>query len=101
MLEKARKMHFRIADTRGLGAQFANSFVIVLDADDHFSASLHYDIFERSSVVRFVCESSADLTDHAKHFRRLEILQARVALCARQESRPALDYLWYSNEWSR
>ena len=38
-------------------------------------------------IVRLMCESIADLPDHERHARRVKTLRARVALCARQESR--------------
>ena len=87
MLEKARKRHFRNADTATLEAQFLDSSIAASDEDVKPPAPLRYDIPERSDIVRLTCEPIADLTDDEKHTRRLEALRARVALCGRQESR--------------
>ena len=88
MLEKARKKHFRNADTATLEAQFADSSLAAPDDDDvKLPAPLQYDIPERGEIVRLTCEPIGDLTDHEKHAWRIEALRARVALCSRQESR--------------
>ena len=87
MIEKARKRHFRNADTATLEAQFVDSNIAVSDEVVKPPAPLQYDIPERSDIVRLTCESIADLTDDEKHTRRIEALQARVAFCGRQESR--------------
>ncbi len=87
MLEKARKRHFRHADTATLEAQFADSSLAASDEDVKPPAPLQYDITERGEIVRLTCEPIADLPDHEKHARRIEALRARVALCGRQESR--------------
>ena len=87
MLDKARKRHFRNADTVTLEAQFANSSIATSDEDEKAPTPLQYDIPERGDIVRLTCEPIADLTDHEKHTRRIEALQARVALCGRLETR--------------
>lgn len=87
MLEKARKRHFRNADTIALEAQFAGSCNTVSEEDVKPPAPLQYDIPERGDIVRLTCEPIANLTDHEKHTQRLETLQARITLCNRQESR--------------
>ena len=87
MLEKARRRHFRNADTATLEAQFANESFAAFDKNVKPSAPLSYDISERGEIVRLTCEPIADLTGHEKHARRVKTLRARVALCGRQESR--------------
>ncbi len=87
MLEKARKRHFRHADTATLEAQFADSSLAASDEDVKPPAPLQYDIPERGEIVQLTCEPIADLPDHEKHARRIKALRARVALCGRQESR--------------
>ena len=96
MLVKARKRHFRHADTATLEAQFIDSTTAASDEDVTPPLPLQYDIPERSDIVRLTCEPIADLTDEEKHLRRIEALRTRVALCRRQESqrrrRPRLAY---------
>ena len=87
MLDKARKRHFRTADTATLEAQFADASLAASDEDVKPPEPLQYDIPERGDIVRLTCELIADLSDHEKHTRRIETLQARVALCGRQKSR--------------
>ena len=87
LLEKARKRHFRNADTNIIETQFADSSMTTSDENVKPPAPLQYDIAERGDIVRLTCEPTTDLTDHGKHVRRLETLQARVALCHRQETR--------------
>ncbi|KAL8997376.1 MAG: hypothetical protein Q9188_006340 [Gyalolechia gomerana] len=87
MLEKARKRHFRNADTATLESQFIGSTVAASGEEVKSAVPLQYDIPERSDVVRLTCEPMGDLTDHEKHIWRIEALRARIALCSRQESR--------------
>lgn len=87
MLEKARKRHFRNAETATLEAQFVGSTIAASDEDVKPPSTLQYDIPERSDIVRLTCEPIADLTDHEKYIRRIEALRAQVAICGRQESR--------------
>ncbi len=87
LLEKARKRHFRNADTSILEAQFPDPFIIASDEDIKPSAPRQYDIPERGEIVRLTCEPISNSTDLRKHAQRLETIRARVALCGRQESR--------------
>ncbi|KAK3170218.1 hypothetical protein OEA41_009604 [Lepraria neglecta] len=87
LLEKARKRHFRKADTSILEAQFAGSSFTAYEEDVKPPAPLQYDIPERGDIVRLSCEPIVNLTDHRKHAQRLDTLRARVKLCDRQESR--------------
>ncbi len=87
MLEKAQKRHFRHADTVTLKAQFADLSLAASDEDVKPPAPLQYNITEQGEIVRLTCEPIADLSNHKKHARRIEALQAQVALCGRQESR--------------
>ena len=87
MLDKARRRHFRNADTATLEAQFTDASLAASDKEVKPPAPPQYDIPERGEVVRSTCELIADLTDHEKHARRVETLRARVTLCGRQESR--------------
>lgn len=86
ILVKARKRHFRHADTAPLEAQFVGSTIAASDEDLTPPVPLQYDISERSDIVRLTHEPIVDLTDHEKHLRRIEALRTRVALCGRQES---------------
>ena len=87
MLEKARKRHFRTADTSILEAQFAEPSIVVSPKDVKPPALIQYDIPERANLVRLTCEPVVHLSDLAKHTHRLETLRTRVALCNRQESK--------------
>lgn len=87
MLKKARKRHFRNADTSILEAQFTDPSITASDKDIKTPAPLEYHISERDDIVRLTCQLIANMTNHGKHAQRLETLRARVALCDRQESR--------------
>lgn len=87
LLEKARKRHFRNADTSILEAQFADPSITASDEDIKPPAPRQYDIPERGEIVRLTCEPISDTTDLRKHAQRLKTIRARVALCGRQESR--------------
>lgn len=87
LLEKARKRHFRNADTSILEAQFGDSYATTSDEDVKPPAPRQYDVAERGEIVRLTCEPILNATGHGKHAQRLETLRARIALCARQESR--------------
>jgi len=86
MLDKARKRHFRNADTATIEAQFADASISAPNEDVKPVRPLKYNFPERALVVRLTCEPVADLTDHEKHIRRIEAVRARAALCIRQES---------------
>ena len=81
MLEKARKRHFRNADTATLEAQFVGSTIVASDEDVKPPATLQYNIPEQSDIVRLTCEPITDLTDHEKYIQRIEALRAQVAIC--------------------
>lgn len=87
MLDKARRRHFRTADTATLEAQFTDASLAASDKEIKPPAPPQYDIPERGEIVWLTCELIANLTNHEKHARRVETLQVWVALCARQESR--------------
>lgn len=87
MLDKARRRHFRNADTATLEAQFTDASLAASDKEIKPPAPPQYDILERGEIVWLTCELIANLTNHEKHARRVETLQVWVALCARQESR--------------
>lgn len=65
LLEKARKRHFRNADTSILEAQFANSYATVSDEDiKPPPPRQQYDIAERGEIVGLTCEPVLHPTDH-------------------------------------
>jgi len=86
MVDKARKRHFRNADTDTLEAQFADTAISASAKDAELTRPLKYNIPERDVVIRLTCEPVTDLTDREKHVRSIEAIKARAALCRRQES---------------
>lgn len=87
LLQKARKRHFRNANTSILEAQFAEPSITTSDEDIKPPAPRQYGISERGDIIRLTCEPIADSADHGTHAQRLETIRVRVALCGRQESR--------------
>lgn len=81
LLEKARRRHFRNADTHIIEGQST-----AID-DVKSPLSPQYDVHKRAEVVRLTCESSEGSTDTDMHRRRVQAIEARIALCTRQESR--------------
>ena len=67
LLEKARKRHFRNADTSILKAQFSDSYIIGSDEDIKPPAPRQYDIAKRGEIVRLTCDPILNPTDHGKH----------------------------------
>ncbi len=86
MVDKARKRHFRNADTDTLEARFADTAISASAKDAELTRPLKYNIPERDVVIRLTCEPVTDLTDLEKHVRSIEAIKARAALCRRQES---------------
>ena len=88
MIEKARKRHFRKADTVAFDSQFS-----VTGATQTFSPNtsptkpVTYHLPERAAVVRLTCTHADGLTEQAKLTQRIQAIEARAALCHRQESR--------------
>ncbi|MCJ1422042.1 hypothetical protein MMC32_008411 [Xylographa parallela] len=88
MIEKARKRHFRKADTVAFDSQFS-----VTGATQTFSPNtsptkpVTCHLPERVAVVRLTCTHADGLTEQAKLTQRIHAIEARAALCHRQESR--------------
>lgn len=85
MMEKARKRHFRKADTIAFDAQFSGAQTSSLDVQP--AGPIQYQLPERAAVVRLTCTPSDGLTEQGKLTRRIEAITARAALCRRQETR--------------
>ncbi len=83
MIDKARKRHFRNADTDTLEAQFTDTAISASANDVELLKPLNYNISERDVVIRLTCEPVINLTDREKHVRRIEAIKARAALCRR------------------
>ncbi len=63
MVEKARKRHFRKADTIAFDSQFSASSAHQDSESDEPAARRKYNIPERAEVVRWICQPAAGLTD--------------------------------------
>lgn len=61
--KKARKRHFRKADTIAFDSQFLNHSAQKLPVGDKPVTPREYDIPERAEVVRWICQPVADLID--------------------------------------
>jgi len=70
LLEKARKRHFRNADTSILEAQFGDSYATTSDEDVKPPAPRQYDVAERGEIVRLTCEPILNATGHGKHAQK-------------------------------
>ncbi len=87
MIAQARKRHFRKADTIAFDAQFSVETASHASAQDIPHAKpFTYNIPERAEVVRSVCSPGEGLTDEQKFQRRIKAIEARTALCHRQEA---------------
>ena len=86
MIDKVRKQHFRNVDTDTLEAQFADIAISASVKDIELTRSLKYNISKWDVVIRLICESVINLTDHKKHVRSIKIIKVRAALCRQQES---------------
>ena len=88
MIEKARKRHFREADTIAFDSQFsATGAARASSRDAPRVKPIEYDLPERAAVVRLTCTPTDSLTEQGKLTRRIKAIEARAALCHRQESR--------------
>lgn len=86
--EKARKRHFRNADTEDIEAQFADTKAATNSKPSGGREKpLEYYIPERGMIVRLVCKPGSGFEAWEKHERRMQAIEARVVLCGRQESR--------------
>ena len=88
MIEKARKQHFRKADTVAFDSQFSAARVAQTSSREiHHTKSIKYHLPERAAVVHLTCPPADGLTEQGKLTRRIRAIEARAALCRRQESR--------------
>ena len=88
MIEKARKRHFRKADTVAFDSQFSAAGAPQASSRDAPCAKpIEYHLPERAAVVRLTCAPADGLTEQGKLTRRIKAIEARAALCRRQESR--------------
>lgn len=87
MIEKARKRHFRKADTVAFDSQFSAAVATqTFSRDARREQPIEYHLPERAAVVRFTCKAADGLSDQGKLTRRIQAIEARPALCQRQES---------------
>lgn len=88
MLKKARKRHFRKADTITFDSQFSGTGATpAFSKNISHTTPLTYHLPERAAVVRLTCTDADGLTEQAKLTQRIQAIEARVALCHRQENR--------------
>ena len=88
MIEKARKQHFRTADTVTFNSQFSTVRAAQTSSEDAQRAKpVSYHLPERAVVVWLTCQPADGLSDRAKLTRRIRGIEARAALCRRQEAR--------------
>ena len=87
MKEKARKRHFRKANTIAFDSQFFNRSAQKSFVSDKSTTPRGYDISERAEVVRWICQPVADLTDRDLLERRIKEIEAMAAMCRRQKIR--------------
>jgi len=86
LIKKARKRHFRNADTLELDAQFADSSFREPSRSVTRPERKVYEVAERDLVIRLTCDPVAPMTGHEKLAWRIDAIKARAALCNRQES---------------
>ena len=88
MIEKARKQHFRTADTVTFNSQFSTVRAAQTSSEDAQRAKpVLYHLPERAVVVWLTCQPADGLSDRAKLTRRIRGIEARAALFRRQEAR--------------
>ena len=88
MIEKARKQHFRKADTITFDSQFSvTKATLTFSPDILYITPVTYHLPERAAVVRLTCTHADGLTEQAKLTQRIQAIEARAVLCYRQESR--------------
>lgn len=88
MIKKARKQHFRIVNTVAFDARSSTTAIARTSSQDaQRAAPLLYNFPERTVVVQLMCQPAESLTDKAKLTWSIRMIEARTALCRRQESR--------------
>jgi hypothetical protein len=85
MIVKARKQHFRKAPTMAFDSQFSNASTESFSDNLQPTKPIEYNIPERAEIVELVCKQAANLTDQEMFDRRIRAIEARAALCNRQE----------------
>ncbi len=86
MIEKGRKRHFRKVDTIAFNSQFFVSSDQKLSVSDEPATRRKYNIPERAEIVRWICQSAADLTDQEIFAQRIRGIEVLTVLCRRQET---------------
>jgi len=87
MLGKARKRHFRKADTTALDVQFCPPITATSTTTDTATKHIQYALPERAEVVHWTCNATQALKSHERFKGRIRAIEARAALCRRQETR--------------
>lgn len=88
MIEKARRRHFRKADTIAFNSQFSvTKATPTFSPDTSYITPVTYHLPKRAAVVRLTCTYADRLTEQAKLTQRIQAIEARAALYYRQESR--------------
>ena len=88
-VRRARKKHFRNADTQELERQFAEHAHPVSPLRNGVTSNarpVEYEVKQRGLVAELTCQPSNHLTDQEKLDRRIRAIEARAALCDRKES---------------
>ena len=87
IIVQARKRHFWKTDTLAFDAQFsATTVAFAIASDSQLAKSIEYNIPKRVEMVRLICSPDDDLSARDKLRRRLQAIEARVALCNRRET---------------
>jgi len=87
MIKKAWKQHFRKADTVAFDFQFSVTEVTQTFLQDvHCAKSIKYHLSERAAVIDLTCSLTNGLTEQQKLTQQIRAIEARIALCCRQES---------------
>ena len=87
MNAQARKRYFPKADTLAFDAQFSTTAAAhAVVRDTHHTQPIEYNIPERAEVVRLACNPGDGLSDREKFRRKIQVIEARAALCHRRET---------------
>ncbi len=86
MIEKSRKQHFRKIDTIVFDLQFSVSSNQKNSMFNESATRRKYNISERVEIVRWICQSTIDLTNEKILTRRIKDIEILTILCRRQKT---------------
>ncbi len=86
MIEKSRKRHFRKIDTIVFDLQFSVSSNQKNSMFNESATRRKYNISERVEIVRWICQSTIDLTNEKILTRRIKDIEVLTILCRRQKT---------------